>query len=331
MKRLLWLLLFVLVVVIPTIASASWQPPKTVTAIIGFQPGSGNELAFRKSSSIVSKDFPDITFIVKNMPGADSVNGMNEFVKEKADGSVVGVPSHMGTYVTNDIWQKQIKKFNHDDFISLLTLGKSPLVLVAHKSSKVNTPAEFVDYIKKTNNTFIAVGGGAHRTAYEYIVDYLKLDKQKVTNVNFNGPAPAVESVAKFDGPQGTEFGIMPLAVALPFIQDGMVKAIGLTADRKMPQAPQIALLTEAIPGVNVYAAWTLALPKDTPPEVVKWYQTNFTKAIKSAEYKEWADKNMIFVEDKELTPEGLKVTIENLRSTFLPVLQKLDPSREVK
>lgn len=324
-------LVALLFVLLPSSVFAAWQPPKTVTVIIGFQPGSGNELSFRKLSSIVEKENPNVTFIVKNMPGADSVNAMNAFMKEPADGSVITVPSHMGTYVTNEIWQKKIKTWTPYDFINLMTIGKSPLVLVAAKNSKVNTPQEFVDYIKKTDNTFIAVGGGAHRTAYEYIVHYLKLDKKKVTNVNFNGPAPAVESVAKYDGKEGTEFGIMPLAVAAPFIQDGMVKAIGLTGERKMAQLPNIPLLAPTIPNVNVYAAWTIVLPKDTPKEVVDWYQKAFVKAANTPEYREWADKNMIFIDDRELSPDGVLKTINVLRGTFLPVLQLIDPEREVK
>jgi hypothetical protein len=40
-------------------------------------------------------------------------------------------------------------------------------------------------------------------------------------------------------------------------------------------------------------------------------------------------DANVIFYEEKELTPEGLKKQMDSLRATFLPVLEKIDLSKE--
>lgn len=308
-----------------TSVALAWEPPREVTVIVGFQPGSGNEIAFRKLAQIVNEKHPNTTFIVRHMAGADSVTSMNHFVTQPNDGSVVAIPSHMGTYVTNDVWQKNVKKFEHDGFISVLTMGKSPLVLVASKNSKVNTTKEFVDLIKNPDRpVFVAVGGGAHRTAYEYIMHKVGGNRELVRNVNFQGPQPAVESVSKFDGKEGTEFGIMPIAVANAMVEAGLVKPIGLTGTRKMPQMPNTPLLADVIPGVDVYAAWTLALPKGTDKNIVDWYQKAFSDAIKSPQYKEWTDKNIVFVETNELTPDGVAAQIAYLRNNFLPVLSTL-------
>lgn len=303
----------------------AWEPPKEVTVIVGFQPGSGNELAFRKLASIVNEKYPNTAFIVRHMAGADSVISMNNFVTQPNDGSVIAIPSHMGTYVTNDVWQKNVKKFEYNDFISVLTMGKSPLVLVASTKSKVNTTKEFAQLLKNPDRpVFVAVGGGAHRTAYEYIMHKVGGNRELVRNVNFQGPQPAVESVSKFDGKEGTEFGIMPIAVANAMVEAGLVKPIGLTGTKLMPQLPNTPLLADVIPGVDVYAAWTIALPKGTDKQVVDWYQKEFSDAVKSPQYKEWADKNIVFVETAELTPEGVTAQIKYLRTIFLPILSAI-------
>jgi tripartite-type tricarboxylate transporter receptor subunit TctC len=135
--------------------------------------------------------------------------------------------------------------------------------------------------------------------------------------------------VAQYDGRVGTEFGIMPIAVAKPLVDAGKVRAIGFTGTRKMKQFPDVPLLKDVAPGIRVYAAWSLELPKGTPPEIVDWYQRKFSAAIKSAEYQEWMDSNVVFYEESELNPAGLRHTIEELRTTFLPVLEKLDLSKE--
>ena len=325
MKKILTLILATACVL-----AQAWEPVKPVTVIVGNTPGAGNELAFRKLAEIVQQTNPKFVYVVNNIPGADSVIAQNKFLTEPADGYTVNLPSHMSTYVTNDIWEKKIKKFQYNDFTEVLTMGKSPLVLVAGTKSSVNTPQEFVKLINTTTKPIsVAVGGGAHRTAFEYLMEKGHGNRDMVKPIKFNGPAPAVASVAQYDGTIGTEFGIMPIAVAKPLVDAGRVRAIGFTGTRKMPQFPNVPLLRDVAPGIRVYAAWSLELPKGTPQEVVDWYQQKFSAAVRSKEYAEWMESTVVFYEESELTTKGLNQTMEELRATFLPVLEKLDLSKE--
>jgi len=81
--------------------------------------------------------------------------------------------------------------------------------------------------------------------------------------------------------------------------------------------------------GINVYAAWAIELPPNTPADVVDWYQKAFSTAIRSEEYREWCLGQVVFYEESELTPAGLRKHMDELRKTFLPVLEKLDLSKE--
>jgi tripartite-type tricarboxylate transporter receptor subunit TctC len=87
--------------------------------------------------------------------------------------------------------------------------------------------------------------------------------------------------------------------------------------------------LNTVAPGINVYAAWSLQLPPKTPADIVKWYQQEFSKAVLSKEYTEWANNQVVFIEEAELVPAGLRQHMNDLRSTFLPVLQTIDLSKE--
>lgn len=324
MKRLLAILLL-----IPTLAFA-WEPTKTVTVIVGNTPGAGNEIAFRKLAEIVQKSNPKFTYVVENRPGADSVVANNHFLLQPNDGYTINLPSHMSSYVTNDIWEAKVKKYQWDTFVDVLTMGKSPLVLVASPKSIVNTPVDFVRYVAKSTKPInIAVGGGAHRTAYEYLITKAHASRDIVKPIKFNGPLPAVTSVAQYDGKAGTEFGIMPIAVARPLVEAGKVKPIGFTGTRTMPQYPNVPMLNTVAPGINVYAAWSIELPPSTDKDIVAWYQREFAKAVRSKEYAEWREQNVVFYEEAELTPAGLKKQMIALRETFLPVLQQIDLSKE--
>ena len=309
----------------------AWEPTKTVTVIVGNTAGAGNEIAFRKLAEIVQKTNPKVSFVVENRPGVDSALANNYFMTQAPDGYSINLPSHMSSYVTNDIWEKSVKKYNYDSFVDVLTMGKSPLVLVAHPSSPVNTPQDFIKLINSTTRPInIALGGGAHRTAYEYLMDRGKGNRQQVQPIKFNGPMPAVISVASFDPKTGgTEFGIMPIAVARALVDSGKVKPIGFTGTQKMPQFPNVPLLKDVAPGINVYAAWSIQLPPNTPKDIVEWYQKNFSAAVRSKEYAEWREINVVFYEEDELTPAGLRKHMEELRAAFIPVLSKIDLTKE--
>jgi tripartite-type tricarboxylate transporter receptor subunit TctC len=319
MKHLLASLLFV-----PAIALAQWTPSKQVTTTVGFAPGSGNEISFRKASEIVMKQNPGVSFTVETRPGADASVASNAFMTAASDGLHVMVPSHMSLFVTNDIWQKDIKRFEYNSFRPAVTLGKSPLVLVASSKSAVNTPQEFVKYITNGKVVNIAVGGGAHRMAYEYIINKTKADPKLIQHVAFNGPLPAVTSVASYDGKTGTEFGIMPIAIAKPLIEAGKVKPIGLTGGPKLKALPNVPLLSDTIPGLKVYAGWIVVLPPQTPNTIVDWYVDRFSKAILSKEYQDWAEQNYIIIDRDELNPRGVMSYAEELRTAFAPIARNI-------
>ena len=325
MKKLLAVLLLC-----AGLSAHAWEPTKPVTVIIGNTPGAGNEMAFRKLAEIVQKRNPNFVYVVQNIPGADSVIANNKVLEAPADGYTINLPSHMSSYVTNDIWEKNIKKYNYDSFVDVLTMGKSPLVLVASPLSAIKTPEQFIKYIATTKTPInIAVGGGAHRTAFEYLMDRGRGNKDLVRPIKFNGPVPAVQSVAQYDGKTGTEFGIMPIAVARPLVEAGKVVPIGFTGNRVMPQFPNVPLLRDVAPGINVYAAWSIQLPPNTPADVTAWYQRSFSEAVRSEEYQEWRRANVVFYEESELTTAGLKRHMDELRASFIPVLSRIDLSKE--
>jgi tripartite-type tricarboxylate transporter receptor subunit TctC len=319
MKYILSMLLLV-----PALATAQWAPSKPVQALIGFAPGSGNEISFRKASEIVMKQNPGVSFVIETKPGADASVASNNFMTAPSDGLHVMIPSHMSLFVTNDIWQKNTKKFEYNSFKPAVTLGKSPLVLVASSKSTVSTPQEFVKYITNGKPVNIAVGGGAHRMAFEYIRMKTGANPELINDIRFQGPLPAVTSVAQYDGKTGTEFGIMPIAIARPLIEAGKVKPIGLTGGPKLKALPNVPLLSDVIPGLKVYAGWILVLPPSTPDTIVNWYVDRFSRAVLSREYQDWAEQNYIIVDRNELNPRGVMAYAEEIRGLFAPVVKNI-------
>lgn len=317
MKKLLAIL-----ALLPALAFA-WEPSKPVSVLIGFRPGSGNEVGFRVLAAEVTKANPNVNFQIELKPGADSVIATNLLQEAKPDGHTISVPSYMGTYITNDIWQKDIKKFQWDSFITVMGMGKSPLTIVAHPSSRINTPAELEEYVKTTTKPVnFAVGSGAHRMTFEYFMWKANGNKDQVKFTQFQGPLQTVTATAS---DAGIEFGIMPISIALPLVQAGKVKVIGITGDKKLDGLPDAELIRVGGDYIDIYAAWTLALPPNTPAEIVEWYRKAFTAAIDSPAVKKYYKDNLIVPAEGEMTPEGFKKHAEQLRANWLPLADKVD------
>jgi tripartite-type tricarboxylate transporter receptor subunit TctC len=315
---------FIKVIIFTLITSTAWawEPTKPINVLIGFAPGSGNELSFRGVSSILEKSNPKLSFIIENRPGASGVVAMNDFISRPAEGYHIYIPSNQGVFVTAEFFQKSIVKYKLDDFEYVVGIAKSPLVVIAHSGSDVNNPAEFVNKLKNTTKPInIAAGSGAHKLAYDYMADKIKLDKKLITTVEYKGPAQAGADVAGGH----LEFGIIPAAIAAPLAQSGKIKVIGLTSERTIKGFENTPLMNKWVPGMNVYAGWGIILPKGTSPEIQKWYVDNFSRAIKSPEAQIFFENNYMFVDEKELTPDGFKRSMADLRKQWIPVLSSLE------
>lgn len=309
---------FFILLLLPIMCYA-WEPTKPITVIIGNQPGSGNEVGFRVISAAVNKEYPNVNFIIDLKPGADSVLAMNALYEAKPDGYTIAIPSYMSTYVTNDIWQKDVKKFQYNSFTSVSGMGQSPLAIVANPRSQINSVNDLVRLVQTTDKPItFAVGGGAHRITFEYFMYKAKANKDLIKTTQYPGPLQAVTAVAS---DAGIEFGIMPITIALPLVKAGKVKVIGITGEKRIENFEPIVVDKSHI---DVMAAWALILPPNTPKEIVDWYSHAFVPALKTEKVKEYYKDNLITINSNDTTPAGFDQHIINLRKTYMPLAKEI-------
>ena len=167
-----------------------------------------------------------------------------------------------------------------------------------------------------------AIGGGGHKLAVEYLTSKLNVPGDRVETAMYKGPAQALLDVMGGH----VEFGVTPVAVGYPYVQAGKLKLIGLASEVPIHGLEKTPLMKDYAPGLNLYGCWNLILPKGTPKDIQDWYRANFIPAINSREAKQKFDENMMFINPKEHTAEGLNNSMIKLRKEWQPIAQRFKP-----
>jgi tripartite-type tricarboxylate transporter receptor subunit TctC len=319
MKKILTIL-----ALLPALAFA-WQPTKPVTVIFPNGPGAGNEISFRIVAEIVEKK-TGAKFVPEYRPGADGNVAINHFVTVPTDGHTISVPACQSNWVTPEIWYSKMVKYNPMDLEPIANIARSPLAFWAHPSSKINTPEELVAAIRKKERPItIAIGGGGHKLAVEYLTDKLNVPGgDRVETAMYKGPAQALLDVMGGH----VEFGVTPVAVGYPHVQTGKLKLIGIADTRPLAGLESAPLMSKAAPGLSIHGCWNMVLPPNTPQEIQTWYHEQFVPVIRSAEAGAKFRENMMYITPSEHSPAGVRASMAKLQQVWQPIARRIDPNK---
>jgi tripartite-type tricarboxylate transporter receptor subunit TctC len=310
-----FLLCFVLL--IPPVSMA-WTPSGNIHVGIGYPSGSMNEVTFRKASEIVVRNNPGINFIITPRSGADGVVANNYLIEQPANGYHIGVPSIIATVLTNDLWQKDIKKYQWESLIFPVVLGEISMAIVASNQSPVNNFSELVDLLKKPNrNINIATPGGSGTLVYRYLLSVTRADQNVVSEIKYGNTPQTALAVAS----NVTEFGITAFPVVVELAKNQRLKVLALTGN----SVPGYASTKSIMPNFHLQNGWMLALPPTTPTNIVQWYEREFGKAIQDPEYQKWARDNHIWADTNLVTGQQTRMYFNSLKNRFDSVLKSLN------
>lgn len=313
---------FIAILLLFPILAFAWQPTKPITVIFPNGPGAGNEISFRIVSQPIEKRL-GISFKPEHRPGADGNIAISYFNTVPADGYTIAVPACQSNWVTAEIWYPQAVKYNIMEFIPVANIARSPLTFWAHPQSKINTPEELAEAIRRSDRPLtFAIGGGGHRLALEYLLRSLNVPAHKVETAMYKGPAQALIDVMGGHA----EFGITPVAVGYPHVKEGRLKVIGLSNEHPLPGLESVPLMKTVAPGLFIHGCWNIILPKGTPDNIVKWYRDNFVQSIRSAESAEKFRENYMFTTPTEHDSEGVRKSMTELRRIWQPIARTIQP-----
>jgi len=81
---------------------------------------------------------------------------------------------------------------------------------------------------------------------------------------------------------------ISSMPSAVPFLQNGKLRALAVTSARRSPAAPRVPTIAESgVPGYDFSSEWGLLFPARTPPDIVARLNREVERILKLAEVKE--------------------------------------------
>lgn len=235
-------------------------PARPITIIVPYPPGGTADILPR----MIAERLPDVLkvpVIVQNKPGASGTLGADLVSRAAPDGyTLLGVPPH---FFVSDLLYKI--SFDPKAFEPVGIIASYPNVLLANSNLPVANVKDLIALAssgKKTLNMASAGAGTSQHLSAELLKIKAKVD---YTHVPYKGTAPALSDLmgghvdAMFDN----------LITALPYVQSGKVKLLGVGSAKRNPAFPDTPAISEVVPGYESVTWMGLVAPPSTPSAVV--------------------------------------------------------------
>jgi tripartite-type tricarboxylate transporter receptor subunit TctC len=263
-------------------AAAQDFPTRPVQLIVPYAPGGSGDLIARLLGDKLSALWGQ-QVVVENKPGAGGLIGTEAAAHAQPDGYTLYLATD-GPLTVAATLHKHVPYDWKRDFapVSMITVGYQ--VLLVDPKLPVQTLADFIALAKEKpgalNFASIGVGTAPHLAA----ALFLSTAHLNLTHVPYNGSsAQAIRALIAGD----VSMFMVGTSTAMPFVQNGNVRALAVTAPTRVESMPEVPTFAEAgLPQVD-YSLWFAILaPIATPPDVVKKLNADINKVVDDPGYQ---------------------------------------------
>jgi tripartite-type tricarboxylate transporter receptor subunit TctC len=298
-------------------ACAEDYPSRPVKVIVPTPPGGPVDVVGRLTANYLQTSLGQ-AFVVENRSGAGNTIGSKDAAEATPDGYTLLFSAASGLIIAPllhpDAGYDPLKSF---DPIALV--GASSSILVMNPSLPVHTVAELVAYAKanpgKVNFSSGGIGVLPHLIG-ELFKARAGID---IVHVPYKGGGPSITDVMAGN----VQMTFEATSVLLPLIQAGKLRALAVTAPKRIPQLPDVPTMIESGYGDFVTVAWTgLLAPAHTPQAIVGKLNTTINQGLKTPEFEGALAK--ITVDPLGGTPEDFTQTMKAELARWTPLVASL-------
>jgi tripartite-type tricarboxylate transporter receptor subunit TctC len=245
-------------------ASAQDYPTRLIKIVVASAPGGPVDLTGRVIAHKLSEAWKQ-PVIVENRTGASEIIGTEVVAKSPPDGYTLLIVANPFT-----VNPSLFAKLPYDpvrSFATVTMLTQTPMALVANPKAPFNSVKELVAAAKAHPGDIAWASAGVgtmnHITGEQFAAE----SGIKVLHVPYKDGSPAAANGVMAGD---TQFGIVGLNSALPFVKSGRLKALAVTTEKRTPLAPDLPTLAElGVHGVDAAVRVGMYAPAGTPKSVI--------------------------------------------------------------
>ncbi len=290
--RLIRVLAVLLAVVVGGCGKGRPYPARPVTIICPWAAGGGTDRVARFWAEALQREL-GIPFLVANKTGGAGAIGHRAGAEARPDGYTLA----MITFELSTMHWMNVSDLTYQDFQCLLQVNADPAAIIVRKDAPWQTLRELLDDARKRPGE-IKMSGTARGGAWDLArAGLLLADGQPVETLLWiptQGSAPSLVELL------GGHIDAVCCSIPEAASAASETRVLAVMADERMPQYPDVPTVKEA--GVDWSAVgWRgLAVPTETPPEIVETLLVACRKIAASAEYKDFMDKNGFNIQIRE-------------------------------
>jgi len=256
-------------------------PDHAVQLIVPFAPGGGADVFARTLGPPLAKALGQPVVVV-NKPGAGGIIGADFAAKAAPDGYTL-MYATPGTQITNPYLIERLSYDPFKDFVTVSALLEAPNVLVVHPSVPARDVQELIELAQGKPGSINFSSSGMGSTQHLSGELFKTMAGVDITHVAYRGSAPAMADLLAGN----VQMAIDTLAVQLPHIRSGAMRALAVTTLERHPLLPDVPTVAESLPGFSSSAINYILAPAQTPPDVVAKLTAAVTAAAQDAEVRE--------------------------------------------
>lgn len=257
-------------------------PSRPVTLVVPYAPGGPTDAMARILASAIQPALGE-TMIVENRAGAGSNIGADFVARAEADGQTLlfgtSAPLGINLYLYPKITYDPFKSFT-----PVIQVGLLPNVLVVNPGVPAQSVKELVAYAKAHPGKLAFASSGSGASSHLTGVLFNMRTGTDIQHIPYKGTGPALNDLL---GGQ-VQMSFTDVLTALPYIQAGKLRVLGVTSARRSRVLPDVPTLAEqGLKDFDSSVFFGIVAPAGTPPEVVNKLNAAFAAALQQPEVRQ--------------------------------------------
>lgn len=290
-----------------SVAIASDWPKKPIRMIVPHGPGSPPDIVARLIGVEMSKNLGQVVY-VDNRVGAAGIVGLHDLFKQPADGYTIYCFSM--TLVTAPHFIASVKPNFLNDIEPVGQTNWTHSILVASNQFPANNLRELIELAKSEKRGLIYGSGGLGSPAHLIAELFKNQFNLRISHLPYSQFSQVIPDLIS----GRIDFMFMSANVAIPYIQGGKLKPLGVVSRERLSAIPKVpSVFEQGFQNLEARSWEGVVVRTGVPKNIVIRLNHEINKALDSPELRQkFIDLGMV---PAKSTPEAFK---ELIRADFL-------------